>query len=74
LADPRRGLKRCLHRITAQTLVVCGEDDALVSSIYAKEFAARIADVQVEIINCGHVPQVERLEVLKPMVECFLNA
>ena len=38
-------------------------------SVYAKEFAQRIANSRVEIINdCGHVPQVERLEIVKPMV------
>jgi len=72
---PDKGLKKRLHRVTAQTLIVWGADDALVSSIYAKEFAARIANARVEIIkDCGHVPQVERLEVLKPMVESFLSA
>jgi pimeloyl-ACP methyl ester carboxylesterase len=72
---PDKGLNKRLHRITAKTLVVWGEDDALVSSVYAKEFASRIANAQVEIIkDCGHVPQVERLEVLQPMVERFLSA
>jgi len=47
----------------------------LVSSVYAKEFASRIANSRIEIIkDCGHVPQVERLEVLKPIVAKFLNA
>lgn len=72
---PDKGLKRRLHRVTADTLIVWGEDDALVSSIYAKEFAARIAKARVEIIkDCGHVPQVERLDVLRPMVTSFLAA
>jgi pimeloyl-ACP methyl ester carboxylesterase len=72
---PDKGLKRRLHRVTADTLIVWGEDDALVSSVYAKEFAARIAKARVEIIkDCGHVPQVERLDVLRPMVTSFLAA
>jgi len=72
---PDKGLKKRLHRVKAQTLIVWGEDDALVSSIYAKEFAARIANSRVEIIkDCGHVPQVERLDVLKPLVAKFLEA
>ena len=46
----------------------------LVSSAYAEEFAARIAKSRVEIIkDCGHVPQVERLDVLKPIVAKFLT-
>ena len=72
---PDKGLKRRLHRVTADTLIVWGEDDALVSSVYAAEFAARIAKARVEIIkDCGHVPQVERLDVLRPMVASFLAA
>ena len=72
---PDKGLKKRMHRIKAKALIVWGEDDALVSSIYANEFAQRIANSQVEIIkDCGHVPQVERLEILKPLVANFLAA
>jgi pimeloyl-ACP methyl ester carboxylesterase len=72
---PDKGLKKRLHRVKAKTLIVWGEDDALVSSLYAKEFAARIANSRVEIIkDCGHVPQVERLDILKPLVARFLEA
>jgi pimeloyl-ACP methyl ester carboxylesterase len=72
---PDKGLKKRMHRIKADTLIVWGEDDALVSSIYAKEFAARIAKSRIEIIkDCGHVPQVEKLEILGPLVAKFLAA
>ena len=72
---PDKGLKKRLHRIKAPTMIVWGEDDALISSIYAKEFADRIANSRIEIIkDCGHVPQVERLEILKPLVTKFLDA
>ena len=71
---PDKGLKKRIHRIKAETLIVWGEDDALVSSVYATEFASRIANSRVEIIkDCGHVPQVERLEILKPIVSKFLQ-
>lgn len=70
---PDKGLKKRLHRVKAPTMIVWGEDDALVSAVYAKEFAARIANSRVEIIkDCGHVPQVERLDVLRPLVANFL--
>jgi len=70
---PDKGLKKRIHRIKAETLIVWGEDDALISSVYAKEFASRIANSRVEIIkDCGHVPQVEKLEVLQPIVTNFL--
>src|ERR1700691_1277069 len=72
---PDKGLKKRLHRVTAPTLIVWGEDDTFVSSVYAKEFASRIANSRVEIIkDCGHVPQVERLEVLAPIVAKFLES
>ena len=72
---PDKGLKKRLHRVKAPTLIVWGEDDALVSAVYAKEFASRIANSRIEIIkDCGHVPQVERLEILKPLVANFLAA
>jgi pimeloyl-ACP methyl ester carboxylesterase len=72
---PDKGLKKRLHRVKAPTMIVWGEDDALISAVYAEEFATRIANSRIEIIkDCGHVPQVERLEVLGPMVKSFLDA
>jgi pimeloyl-ACP methyl ester carboxylesterase len=72
---PDKGLKKRMHRIKAETLIVWGEDDALISSVYANEFATRIAKSRVEIIkDCGHVPQVERLDILKPIVMQFLHS
>jgi pimeloyl-ACP methyl ester carboxylesterase len=56
-------------------MIVWGEDDALISPVYAQEFATRIAYSKIEIIkDCGHVPQVERLEILGPIVKKFLDA
>jgi pimeloyl-ACP methyl ester carboxylesterase len=72
---PDKGLKKRIHRIKAKALIVWGEDDALVSSVYAKEFATRIANSRVEIIkDCGHVPQVEKLDIVRPLVADFLAA
>ena len=61
-----------MHRVTAPTLIVWGEHDRLVSPVYAQEFADRLADSRVEIIGAGHVPQVERLDVVAPLVLDFL--
>ena len=71
---PDRGLARRLHRVTALTLVVWGREDALVSSVYAEEFGARIAGARVEVLDaCGHVPQGEqRAETLR-LVREFLT-
>ena len=71
---PDKGLKNRLHRITAPTLIVWGEHDRLIPSVYAQEFAERIADARVEIVEgSGHVPQWEQLETVAPLVLDFLN-
>jgi pimeloyl-ACP methyl ester carboxylesterase len=71
---PDKGLDRRMHRIDAPTLIIWGEDDKLVSSIYAKEFADRIDDSRVEIVKgAGHVPQWEQLDTVRPLVLDFLN-
>jgi pimeloyl-ACP methyl ester carboxylesterase len=71
---PDRGLARRLHRVTAPTLVIWGEDDALVSSVYAQEFGERIADARVEVLAaCGHAPHVERREETLRLVRGFLT-
>lgn len=70
---PDRGLRKRLHRVTASTLILWGKEDALISPIYAQEFADRIADSRVEIIDgSGHVPQWEQLEKVRPLVLNFL--
>ena len=72
---PDKGLARRLHRVTAPTLVLWGEQDRLVSPVYAQEFADRLADARVEIVaDAGHVPQLERLDVVAPLVLDFLAA
>ena len=72
---PDKGLKKRIHRIKARTLIVWGEDDALISSAYATEFAERIAGSRVEIIKgAGHLPQWEQLETVKSLVLKFLRA
>ncbi|MDT7613330.1 MAG: hypothetical protein QOG20_361 [Pseudonocardiales bacterium] len=71
---PDKGLKKRLHRITAPTLIVWGEDDKLISPIYAQEFAAAIADSRIEIVpGAGHVPQWEQLDTVRPLVLDYLK-
>jgi pimeloyl-ACP methyl ester carboxylesterase len=71
---PDKGLSKRLHRITAPTLILWGEHDALISPVYAQEFAERIADSRVEIIEgSGHVPQWEQLGTVAPLVLDFLR-
>jgi pimeloyl-ACP methyl ester carboxylesterase len=71
---PDKGLKKRIHRIQAETLIVWGEEDALISPVYADEFAKVIPQSRVEIVRgAGHLPQWEQLETVGPMVLEFLN-
>ena len=71
---PERGLCKRLHRITAPTLIVWGEDDSLVPVAYAQEFGKRIHGSRVEIIsNCGHILQVEQTQATLDIVSKFLS-
>jgi len=71
---PDRGLKKRLHRITAPTLIIWGEDDRLNPVIYAEEFRNRIANSRVELIpKCGHIPQVEQMDTTYNLVTRFLQ-
>jgi pimeloyl-ACP methyl ester carboxylesterase len=71
---PDKGLDRRLHRVTAPALILWGAEDALISPVYAQEFAQRLADARVEIIEgSGHVPQWEQLEQVAPLVLEFLG-
>ena len=69
----RADLGARLHRVAAPTLIVWGEDDALIPSAYAREFGSRIAGSRVEILpDCGHIPQLERGAETLEMVRGFL--
>jgi pimeloyl-ACP methyl ester carboxylesterase len=70
---PDKGLARRMHRITAPALIIWGEEDRLVSPVYAQEFADRLGEARVEIVaGAGHVPQLERLDAVVPLVLDFL--
>jgi pimeloyl-ACP methyl ester carboxylesterase len=70
---PDRGLHKRLHRITAPTLIVWGEQDALISPVYAEEFRSRIADSRVELVpKAGHIPQMEQTDTTYDVVSAFL--
>jgi pimeloyl-ACP methyl ester carboxylesterase len=71
---PDRGLRKRIHRVSAETLIVWGEHDRLASPVYAQEFASLIPGARVEIIaGAGHVPQWEQLDAVAPMVVDFLR-
>ena len=72
---PDKGLKKRLRRIQAPTLIVWGQEDGIVSSVYAQEFADRISGAQTEVVGrAAHVPHLEQLERVSKLVEDFLKA
>jgi pimeloyl-ACP methyl ester carboxylesterase len=71
---PERGLHKRLHRITAPTLIVWGENDNLNPVAYAAELASQIAGSRAEVIpSCGHIPQVEKSSETLGLVQQFLG-
>ncbi len=70
---PDRGLHKRLHRLSAPTLIVWGEQDSLIPVVYAGEFARHISDSRVVLVpECGHIPQVEQPETTTRAVREFL--
>ncbi len=70
---PDKGLAKRIHRVTAPSLVVWGEKDSLISSVYAKEFAKYLPESQVLMIpDTGHCPTLEAPETATPAVLDFL--
>lgn len=71
---PERGLVKRLHRITASTLVLWGEQDPLISPVYARDFAAAIAGAELETIaGAGHTPQFAHTASVLDKVLRFLG-
>jgi pimeloyl-ACP methyl ester carboxylesterase len=70
---PDRGLKKRLHRIAAPTLLVWGKQDGIVPPLYADEFASRIPDARVRIIDgAAHLPQLDQQQAVVVTVTEFL--
>ena len=70
---PDKGLRRRLPRVTAQTLVVFGRDDAFVPVVYADEFAAAIPGARTAVIaDAAHmVPYEQTGEVMRLIEQQF---
>jgi 3-oxoadipate enol-lactonase len=62
------------YRITAPTLVVAGEHDALIPNCYARLMADKIPDSRFVLIpGAGHNPMVEMPDVVLPLIARFLR-
>ena len=61
------------YRITAPTLVVAGDQDALIPACYARQMANLIPDSEFVLLpECGHNVFVEKPDVIVPLVTEFL--
>ena len=70
---PDRGLRKRIHRITADTLVIWGSEDKIISPEYAADFARLIPNGRAEVLDqAAHVPQLERYDAVPAMVRDFL--
>jgi pimeloyl-ACP methyl ester carboxylesterase len=57
---PDKGLRRRLHRIAAETLIIFGEQDAFVPARYADDFARGIARGRKRLYQGSHMVPYER--------------
>jgi pimeloyl-ACP methyl ester carboxylesterase len=72
---PDKGLKKHTHRIAAPTLILWGKSDGIIAPAYAEEFARRIKNSKIELIDgAGHLPHLEAPDIVANLVRGFLTA
>jgi len=70
---PDKGLDRRIHRVQAPVLLVWGQQDGLVPPVYADEFASRLRQAEVALVDgAGHIPQLEQPDEVRERVLAFL--
>lgn len=71
---PDKGLSRRLFRVKADTLIIWGAQDRLVSPAYGPDFASAIRRARLEVVDgAGHLPQAEQPERVLSLVSSFLS-
>lgn len=71
---PDHGLRSRLHRISVPTLILWGRNDKVVPCVYTEDFASGINNCEVRIYeNCGHIPQIEKLDETLADVRGFIS-
>jgi len=61
--------------ISAEALIVWGEQDQTVPLSYGRRLCSDLGRARLAIVReCGHMPSEERPEILVPLVEAFLAA
>jgi len=69
-----RGLKRRIHRVAAPTLIIWGAADRIIAPAYADEFARRITNSRVAMIEAaGHLPHLEKPQDVARLALEFLG-
>jgi pimeloyl-ACP methyl ester carboxylesterase len=69
-----RGLKRRIHRVAAPTLIIWGAADRIIAPAYADEFARRIKNSRVAVIEAaGHLPHLEQPQDVARLALEFLG-
>lgn len=70
---PERGLKKRIHRIAVPTLIIWGTADNVIAPAYAQEFANRISNARVKLIErAGHLPHLEQPQQAAKLVNGFM--
>jgi pimeloyl-ACP methyl ester carboxylesterase len=71
---PDKGLKKRIHRVTLPTLIIWGRADRVIAPAYAEEFARRIANSRIELIDgASHLPHLEQAKRVAQLVDDFLK-
>jgi pimeloyl-ACP methyl ester carboxylesterase len=68
---PDKGLKKRLHRVTAPTLVLWGDDDRVNPDVYGEEFARRIRGARLERLAGGHMLHLESADAVAAAATAF---
>ncbi len=72
---PNRRLSKRLYRLSTETLVVWGEHDRLMSTAYARQWAALLPRARlVSVPDAGHMLPYEQPAALAREIERFLQA
>lgn len=72
---PDKGLKFRIHRIKAPTLIIWGNDDKLISPVYADDFKKAIKNSElVKIDNASHMIHLEQTEQVIDAIHHFLES
>jgi pimeloyl-ACP methyl ester carboxylesterase len=72
---PDRRLRRRLPRVSAETLVIAGADDAFVPATYLSDFAAAIPKARsVTVANAAHMVPYEQPDEVYRIVDSHLTA